>query len=338
MAGAQTRLSDAIEDYERWRRSTGISKSTIRGHRSVLLRFLSVTGNLYLGSLTELHVTRHFEEASRTRAPQSLGNDHVALRLFFDWCRHSGRMPRDLDPMYGRRPPKQVHRERERVHVSKFPALLDAAQDRFDRDRLAVAVLLYTLCREQEAANIRLRDVDLDAGYIKVTIFKTSKQDRIPICAELDAEIRRWLVIYGERVGHLDPSYYLIPSQASRIRGSEVTLTLTPEKKCGVLRLMVRPALEAIGHEVKDETGKHNQEGAHTLRRSGARALFDRLVAEGYDGALRVVQAMLHHASVTQTEKYIGITADRRTRDDLLRGLPMYLPDTSNVTPLRRQA
>lgn len=62
----------------------------------------------------------------------------------------------------------------------------------------------------------------------------------------------------------------------------------------------------------------------HTLRRSAARALFDRLATEGYDGALRLVQAMLHHAQSSTTEHYLGLTLDKKRRDDIIRGESMY--------------
>lgn len=64
----------------------------------------------------------------------------------------------------------------------------------------------------------------------------------------------------------------------------------------------------------------------HVLRRSGARALFDRLRHEGYDGALRRVQAMLGHSSGTITETYLGLDVERVQRNEMLAGKPMF-PD-----------
>jgi hypothetical protein len=80
-------------------------------------------------------------------------------------------------------------------------------------------------------------------------------------------------------------------------------------------------------------------EGCHTLRRSGARALFDDLVERGgYDGVLRHVSAMLHHKSTLMTERYLGLDVDVKKRNDLIRGKKMYrtqrdmVEDSPNVT------
>lgn len=163
----------------------------------------------------------------------------------------------------------------------------------------------------------------------------------MPICAELDAELRLWLTRYAEQVGPLRPNHFLLPrrqsvgtvhNDAGRIVGHE--MTYFPEDRVRSLGRVVRPVLEQAGFPVVDHAGRSAGEGAHTLRRSGARALFDQWANHGYDNALRMVQSMLHHSSIAQTERYIGVTADRRSRDELLRGKPMFPIDNNNVVRL----
>jgi len=55
------------------------------------------------------------------------------------------------------------------------------------------------------------------------------------------------------------------------------------------------------------------------------------LVHSGYDGAMRTVQSMLHHASVTTTEGYLGIQLDKKRRDELVKGNRMFPVSTENV-------
>jgi integrase len=253
-------------------------------------------------------------------------------------------MPKDNDPMYGRRKPKRAHKERNRVHVSKFPALLDAAGARSSRDRVALALLIYTLARDGEITDLRIRDVDLDAGYIMMRVHKSRKEDRMPISAELDAELRRWLTVYSEEIGFLEPHYYLVPSRDTRgVPGEDGSFVeqrhvrFVPERRIPQLGKMVNPALEDIGFPTRDANGRPLWEGAHTARRSGARALFDSLSASGYDFALRVVQSMLHHSSMQTTEAYVGLSADRRSRDEIIRGKKMY-DFGEGVVQLRREA
>lgn len=336
-------LSDALAEYERSRISNHIAKSTIRNNRTTLNKFLAVTGNIWVHSIDDRHVGRFFEELAKTKQAQSMRNDHTALQGFFKWAKHKRYMSEDNDPMWGRRKPPRNHKERNRVHVSKFPALLDAAEERCERDRAGIAMLLYTLARDQEIANVQIRDVDLASGEIHMRIYKTGQEDLMPICEELDQELRQWLTYYTQQVGPLEPHYYLIPSRDTRgVRGEDgiyhsvTQVRLCPERKVSTLGRLASPALEKIGFPIRDANGRPMGEGAHTIRRSGARALFDRLVLEGFDGALRIVQSMLHHASVTTTEQYLGLTADRYKRDTLIRGKRLY--DTQGVVNLRSVA
>ena len=97
-------LSDAIDDFLRFRRSSQIKKSTIKTDTTVLKRFLGVAGNVWGHQINEIHVIRYFEDASRTRQPQTLRSDHNVLNVFFEWCRHTKRMELTPAPMFGRRP------------------------------------------------------------------------------------------------------------------------------------------------------------------------------------------------------------------------------------------
>lgn len=324
-------LGEAVREYNAYRRTTDLAANTLRASEATLRQFVAVVGSdVPLALVGHLETARFFEQGAETRGTQSQRNDFSRLSTFFAYCRARGHMSPDQDPLFGRRRPKRVKRERDRVHVSKFPALLDCAETRDARDRAAVAVLLFTLARDQEVASLRIRDVDLAAGFVKVMVHKTQEEDRVPICAELDRELRRWLTIYAERVGTLQPHYYLLPARVTRPRfeaGRIVAadlLTYNPTRKTRAAGDIASPALQAIGFPIRDESGKGLGEGAHTIRRSGARALYERLAANGHDNAIRVVQSLLHHASMSQTEDYIGLTLERKTRNELMRGQELY--------------
>lgn len=336
-------LSSAVDNYLGWRASQGYSKSTLRNERSCLTRFLATVGNIGVHQIKDRHVTRFAEESGKTRAASSMANDQMCLGRFFDWARHTKRMSQDNDPMYGRRLPRAVKRERYRIHVTDFPRLLDLAEESDPRNRALTAVLLYTLCRDQEAADLRIGDVDLQAGYITMRVHKSRREDRMPISAELDQELRRWLTHYTLESGPLQDHHHLLPARKStglhhnelgKIAGH--TCEYLPQRKMGQAGRSLKPILERLGVPMVDHHGKNTYEGAHTLRRSGARALFDHLVSIGYDQSLRVVQSMLHHSSQVTTETYIGITADRRTRDDLIKGRCMYASPDGTVISIAR--
>lgn len=339
-------LSDAIDDYFALRRSTDIAGNTIANEKGVLRRLLAVNGNVWVHQITEQHVTRYFEDASKTRQPTTLQLDHTVLVQFFDWARKTKRLPLDVDPMVGRRRPKKRHKERDRIHVSRFSHLLDVAEAQDPRNRAVIAVLLYTLIRDQEAADLRIGDVDLAAGYIHVRITKSYKEDLMPICSEFDAELRRWLSTYAaETRRSLRPDDYLLPRRQSaaliKDAGGFITgheMFYDPSRPIARVGRVASAVLKDFGWEMRDHHGKAKMEGAHTIRRSGARALFDRLSADSYDHSLRIVQSMLHHASISQTEHYIGVTVDRRSRDELLKGRPMYRDTMDNMVEMSREA
>lgn len=336
-------LSDALDDYLALRSSQDLSRNTLANEKGVLKRLLTTSGNIWVHSMSERHVTRYFEQASKTRTPNTLQLDHTVLHQFFDWARKTKRLPLDMDPMAGRRRPRGRKRERDRVPVTQFERLLDAAGERDPRDRAAVAVLLYTLCRDNEAVSLRRRDVNLETGFVHMTISKSHTEDMVPICSELDTELRRWIIAYEATLGRpLERHEFLLPRRQSLgiIQGGERgrivghRMTYDPARPLQRIGRLMGPILTDIGFDMVDASGESLREGSHTIRRSGARALFDRLSSDGYDFSLRIVQSMLHHATVAQTERYIGVTADRRSRDEILRGKPMYAIDTANVRRL----
>ena len=335
-------LSPAVDAYLRHRRSQDYSKATLRHDQQVLKRFMDINGNVWCHALSDRQVNRHFEEVSKTRAPSSMRNDHATLQQFFRWCRHTGRMPVDSDPMFGRRQPKAIERERNRISVTRFSTLLDVAEEKEARDRALIAVLLYTLMRDSEVTSLRIRDVDLNGGWIRAVIHKTRQEDMVPIAEELDEELRRWLTHYTSMVGPLHDHYFLIPARGVHpVHGDGGKIThhasiYKPDKQIRAAGRIVTPTLERFGFPTVDHSGKPLNEGAHTIRRSGARALFDQLVEGGYDHALRIVQAMLHHKSMSMTERYIGISADRRSRDEIIRGRRMFPRESQNVVELVR--
>lgn len=335
-------LTEAVDTYVRFRETNNYSRNTVKMDRQVLTRFLATAGNIYCHSISGQHVTAYFEAVAPTRGAASQSLDHTVLKGFFAWCRGTKRMAVDQDPMFGRRRPQPMTVERYRVPVHEFGRLLDLAEERTPRDRMLCAMILYTFMRDSEVTSLRIGDIDLDGGWILATIHKSKLQDRVPICSELDSELRAWLTHYTEVVGYLDPGYFLIPSRwgspifepgSNKIIGHESRYKPT-KALAGAGARVVNPILSKMGVSLTDSQGKSKKEGAHTLRRSGARAFFDELVENGYDHGLRIVQSMLHHASIKDTERYIGITADRRSRDEIVRGRTMYARAGENVVPL----
>jgi integrase len=323
-------LTESIDAYRASRVSQGVAKNTLRNNDRDLRRLLTVVGNIQMRDLGGRHMDAVFADAALTQGPASLNNLLASLSGFLQWCRMRGLMPRDSDPLGGRRPRKVPPRDRTRVHVSKFPALLDAAQH--PRDRAVIALGLYLFLRGGEVASLRVRDLDLAAGEIRVVIHKTADRDVMPVSAELDAEMRRWLVAYQDQAGPLDPDWFLVPSKQpgwGRAANGQLVRDVSldrvrPTRPVRKIEDVAKRSLAGIGHPLRDTKGASMWEGMHTLRRSGARALFDEMTARGYDGALQQVKTWLHHADASMTERYLGLNVERAVRNDAVRGKPMF--------------
>lgn len=342
---SQGLLSDAIEEYLAYRLVT-CSPNTARASGSSLRNFLLVVGNIRTKSLGPEHGERYQSwMAGKGYSPATINLWLGQLSQFSKWAT-ARRMLRPGMHLTGTtrfvRDPK---RPRMRVPQRDFARLLDAA--RRPDVRMLIALGLYLFLRAGEACRIRLSDVNLDAGTVQVFVQKTSMYDSMPICEELDGEIRRWLTSYAEDIrdkhGPLQPNHYLIPAMPN---GGWYLADL-PLGRLDPTRPMQQPArfvnrtLVSAGYRITDENGKPTREGMHTLRRSGARAYFDAMLASGdiRDGVLRQVSAMLHHQSVTITERYLGLEADREKRDMHLRGRRMFpAADTTNVVALPKAA
>lgn len=328
----KTLLNDAVDDFRLFRISDGKKPNTLRGDRATLKAFMALTGNIYAHSCHERHVTEFLAKRAQTRGQNSLNGDLTVLSVFFDWCRRTRRIPPGCDPLAGRKT-RVVHvPERTRVHMSKFPKLLSAAEEIHPRNRAVVAIGLYTLLRGSEIQTLKVSDLDLADGFLRATIHKKGGlEDRIPVYAALDRELRAWLTFYAAACGPLQPQWYLTPARYARPISDQrtgvivrVDTELRPTRRLGQVSHIVNPALAATGVALTDDEGRPTREGGHTLRRSGARALFDMLCETGARDPLGVVQSMLHHQSRAQSEVYIGLDPTRQERDTLLKGAVLF--------------
>lgn len=336
-------LDTAVTDYLSFRKSLGVAPNTVRQGKYILARFLASCGrNIQLKSVSDAHVTNFFSVAAETRGQAALKIDYSVLKGFFEWSRSTRRVPPSFDPMAGRKAPKVGKKERRRVAPHDFPRLLDAASH--PRDRMVLALGLYTLLRGSEICTLRVRDANLDQGELLVKIHKSGKEDTMVIVPELDRELRQWLTFYTNDQGGISDEWLLTPAKTGSLgRYNPETRLLESVKGASRLRPTVPITnAEAIAQRSLVRIGFMDAgvagEGMHTLRRSGARAWYEEL-RDAYPDAKEIVREALHHESVTTTERYIGIESGRQRRNDVMRGRMMYsMPVVAGVTQLRRTA
>jgi integrase len=308
-------LSQAVSQFIAWREAEGFSTRTAELNKAHLYRIIEIIGDIQVQDFNATAFDKVMSnESRRGLSPNSLNAIQSTTMAFTKWAHARDVMPPLVSPVSGRRYRKVPPKDKTMLALSQFPVILNAAPN--PRDRILIAIALYTMARQSELVTLRIKDVDLESGYVYMRIHKANKDDKMPISAELDAELRTWFKIYAEECGPLQGDWYLIPA---RKKASFDTMELCPKKMISKSQPIVQRALKNMGI-----TPKYYQDGMHLLRRSSARRLYDELVSMGYDGAMRQVQTWLHHESVLTTEKYLGLTVDRDTRDKSVRGNPMF--------------
>lgn len=333
--GYRRRIPEAVLEYIDYMRSNGTAEGTIKSRRTAFNKMEEVLKDMYVHSVEAQHMTRVWTRCGRDREQTTLRVDYQAFKGFFEWCEDMKYRQRFESPFKHIKRPKIVKRERRRVAEEQFPNLLKAAEEiGGPRDRMFIGKGLYILGRKVEMNHIQIGDIDRSEGEIILFRSKVGQGDRMPISDELGKELDAYFEWYRWMTDTktLDPNWYLVPrftrpkfvpgSNRESYRG-DIRPDVMMREDTGTR--ITKLALGAIGFPlVESETGKASMEGAHTLRRSGARALYNNLVEMGHDGAIRIVQMMLGHVKMSQTEEYIGLTLDRKMRNDMIKGKVMY--------------
>lgn len=322
-------LRVAIAEYLEHCRARGLATKTILSRQYALNQLADAIGSIQAHRVSAEHVDRVF---TRHSWGQSTRNGRASIyRAFFAWCRSRGYMSRDRDPMYGWRYRAPEQKERTRIPRAEWPRLFAACED--TRELVVLGTGLYLFLRASEQRSIQIQHVRLSESLIEIWRPKVRQWDTMPIVAELDPILREHLEALSARV-RLEPEHFLIPSGTSPKERHELTGRLVagtqeiiPTRAYSKPHRIVQRILERCGYPTY-------WEGEHTLRRSGARAYFDHLAVNGYDGALRRVQSMLGHRTSAMTELYLGLDLDRQRRNDDLRGAPMF-DAPGNVVPMR---
>ena len=327
------RLSEALAQYLA-ARGTHVAATTLANDRALLRKFVQEVGDPQVHLLTAVKVETWFAGEAQRQKPSSYNKVRTRVQGFLDFCARRGWLT--SDPLGEIRPRRVIKQERLRLSTEQMRTMIESTTNPRDRGMLAMAC--NTGLRSSDLISLRVGDVDLDQGSLRVSIQKTGDFDHLPITADLDAELRRWLTWYAERMAMLDldlqDDYLLFPALGHRnVRRNGVMHSWgdpRPHDKLSHPARVVQRGLERIGIHLT------SHEGFHTIRRSVGRAVFDQASAEGHDAALRITAAVLGHKNVATTEGYLGISHDRVKRDQLLRGRSLLGEPAGNVIQLAR--
>ncbi len=290
-------MSAAGDSEELWRRvvgrylealflERGLSPRTVDAYRNDLERF--GREEIDLGRdparARPRDVTGHLARLRRQGlAPRSVARHLVALRGFF---RHLAQLgERADDPTSGLAPPKQMRKLPRVLRESEVEELLaapDTATPLGLRDKAMLELLYATGLRVSELVGLELAQLRLDVGFL-LAWGKGGKERAVPVGEQAESFLGR----------------YLREARPELVRGRHEVVFVNhrggPLSRQGCWKIL---------------TGYGRRIGVarlspHVLRHSFATHLLE----HGAD--LRAVQVMLGHASISTTQIYTHIHAQR---------------------------
>lgn len=336
---ATPNLSITVEEYIEHRWVKHPSVFVRQGLRSLLYRFIKFHGDRPTGAVQPADLADFFygpEGVVNTCSRSTLSTYRGVFVGYFDWCEQRGYHPKGgtyLVSLLKERSQRST-RVRTRLDEDEILRLIDGAT--LPRDRAMLALAANTGLRISEIWRLRVRDVDLRHSEIRVYKPKTDEQMTYYITAELDAELRGWLMQYAEDMGEVQKGWYLFPARTKqkfgpgRVNHREVEWR--PNDPTTNHIQIIRRAAKAAGIELEEG------DGWHTIRRSTGRIFFERAKEEGYDGAMRMTQAFYGHASIRNTELYLGMTPEKAKVREMMQGKHFIGAgvQSDNVVPLRK--
>jgi site-specific recombinase XerD len=173
------------------------------------------------------------------------------------------------------------------AHSNKLPAVMSTDEVRQIinsieniKHKTIISLLYSTGMRLNEAANLKMEDIDSKTMRIKVVDGKGKKDRYVPLSIQLLQELRLYYIQYK-------PKVYLFNSSKGGIKYSPRSI-----------QHILQQALIKLGLQSKNYS-------IHTLRHSFATHLLD----NGAD--LQVIQQLMGHHHIAQTVQYLHLTDKR---------------------------
>lgn len=213
---------------------------------------------------------------------RSIARQHSALRSFFKFLVLDGFI--DSDPTELLESPKKSKHLPEVLTLEEVDAIIstiDLSQPFGQRDRAIIEMLYSCGLRVSELCNLKLSDLFLDEGFIRV-VGKGDKQRLVPVSPRAEQELKLWFIDRNSITPKDGEEDYVFLSERRRQHLSRITVFHN-------IRLYAEAA------------GITKTISPHTFRHTFATHLLE-------GGAnLRAIQAMLGHESIATTEIYTHI-------------------------------
>ena len=284
--------------YQYLKLEKGFSDNTIEAYMRDLDKFLSFLEDEHIDPHSvDLDTFHRFSAAIIDIGihPTSLSRILAGVHSFYTFMVLTGEL--DSDPMELLEFPKKPQHLPDVLSVAEVDAIeseIDLSLPEGQRNKAIIEVLFSCGLRVSELCTLKLSDLYLDEGFIRVN-GKGSKQRLVPISDKAVKELR----------------LYFIDRNTIYIKPGYEDFVFISKRKKNISRIMVFHFLK----ELVEKAGIHKTVSPHTLRHSFATSLLE-------GGAnLRAIQAMLGHESIGTTEIYLH-TDTTRLRDEIMEHHP----------------
>ncbi|WDU53047.1 site-specific tyrosine recombinase XerD [Taylorella equigenitalis] len=265
----------------------GLSKNTLNSYRldlNSLNNFLKDSISILKIDSDQLNLW--FMEISSSSKATTINRKLATVRKFYAWC-----IKQDLilkDPCLGISTRKTPQRLPKSISESQVEELLNAPDLKTAsglRDKAMLEILYATGMRVSELIAIKTNEISLDAGVVRVTMGKGSKDRLVPMGEESEFYLKKYL--------------------------SEGRPLLEKDKKNSFVFLnrfgdcMTRQAFWQIIKKYAKYTSIKIPLSPHVLRHAFATHLLN----HGAD--LRVVQMLLGHVDISTTQIYTHVARER---------------------------
>lgn len=267
----------------------GLSPNSVLAYGRDLISFANFARTRKVLDIDDLRpqaVYAYMKHLSKVgRAEASINRALVAVKMFLRFLHGNGKMTEDFTAML--EGPKLWQKLPNIAGKELIMKLLQAPceDDKYYlRDRTLLEILYATGCRASEAANLKVKDVNLKVGFLRC-FGKGSKERIVPLCSSA-------MEVTGQYIAQLRPQLEKPISKDFLL----LSRTARPLSRIDIWRIMKKYALRAAlppGITV------------HTLRHCFA----THLLSGGAD--LRSVQEMLGHVNISTTQIYTHVDNER---------------------------
>jgi integrase/recombinase XerC/integrase/recombinase XerD len=290
-------LLELIAYFELCNNSENKSPKTVSWYTGILSLFYNYVKerhpSLIMGDI-DIQLLREYvlylQQRPKTRAGQKIGGRlspvtvgcHVrALRAFFNWLYRENLSPTNLAANFKvPKAPSSLIMVLSDDEIKRILAVLDPAIGEGYRDSVIFMILLDTGLRLSELAGLKLEDINMEQGLLKV-MGKGAKERIVPMGVQSRRVLQRYIFQYRPKPLIPDDNHVFISSHGFPITANSIKLVFSRiSRRANVPRLH-----------------------AHLCRHTFA----TRYVSSG--GNIFALQLILGHSSLEMVKRYVSLSS-----------------------------